>query len=115
MAAEWARALVALPPRATDKDGTRELVAAIVYPTAAGPATEVLLEAIRARHSDATANQAETAASLAWIAEKYPGPICPPPPQPTSLSGLKCPVAETEALTNAAGSVPKDTKDATAR
>ena len=33
MAAEWARALVALPPRATDKDGTRELVAAIVYPT----------------------------------------------------------------------------------
>jgi hypothetical protein len=96
-----------------------ELVAAIVYPTAAGPATEVLLEAIRARHPDAPANQAGTAASLAWIAEKYPDlvrrPICPLPPQPTSLSGLNCPVAKPEALTNAAGGVPKDTKDGTAR
>jgi hypothetical protein len=71
-AAEWARALVALSLRATDRDGTRELVAAIVYPTAAGPATEVLLEAIRARHSDVPANQAETAVSVAWIAENIP-------------------------------------------
>jgi hypothetical protein len=102
-AVEWARALVALPSGATDKDGTRGLVAAILYPIAGGPATEVLLEAIRAKHPHAPQSQAGTAAGLAWIAKKYPDlvghPICPPPPQPTSLSGLKCPVAKPEALT----------------
>jgi hypothetical protein len=97
-AAEWARALVALLPRATDQSGNRELVAAIVYPFAAGPATEVLLDALRARNSDAPAKEAGTAATLAWIAEKYPDrvhrPICPTPPQRTSVSGLRCPMSE---------------------
>lgn len=102
-AADWARALVGLLPRAKPQDETRELILAIVYPTSAGSASEVVLEAIRARHSDAPAKEAGVAASLAWIAETYPDlvrrPICPPPPQPTSLSGLKCPVAETEDAT----------------
>jgi hypothetical protein len=100
-AADWARTLVASLPHVTERDGTQELVAALVYPSAAGPATEVLLEAIRASHSDAPAEDARTAASLAWIAEKYPNQvrvrICPTPPQPTSLSVLKCPVEDTDA------------------
>ena len=99
-AADWARALVGLLPRAKDQDETRELILAVVYPTAAGSASDVVLEAIRARHSNAPAKEAGTTAGLAWIAETYPDlvrrPICPPPPQPTSLSGLKCPVAEAE-------------------
>jgi hypothetical protein len=97
-AVNWARAVVALLPSAADQadqGGTRKLLSAIVYPSAAGPATEVLLDAIRARLSDAPAKEAGTAPSVAWIAEKYPNevrrPICPPPPQPTSLSDLKCP------------------------
>ena len=102
-AADWARALVGLLPCAKEQDETRELILAIVYPTAAGSASDVLLEGIRARHSNAPAKEAGTAAGLAWIAETYPDlvrrPICPPPPQPTSLSALKCPVAETEEAT----------------
>jgi hypothetical protein len=94
-AVDWARTLVALLPSATDQGGPPNLVAALVYPTAAGPATEVLLDALRARHPDAPAG---TAAILAWIAEKYPNqvrpPICPTPPQPTS--DLKCPPSETD-------------------
>jgi hypothetical protein len=96
-AVDWAHAVVALLPSTTDQGGTRNLVVAIVYPTAAGPATELLLDAIRARHPDAPAKEAGTAESLKWIAEKYPDqashPICPTPPQPTSLSGLKCPLS----------------------
>jgi energy-coupling factor transporter ATP-binding protein EcfA2 len=118
-AVDWAHALVALLPRATGQTGTRDLVAAIVYPFAAGPATEVLLDAIRARHSDAPAKEAGTATSLAWIAEKYPDqvhrPICPTPPQPNSLSGLNCPFAELEAPSYSAANSPKDTKDTTER
>ena len=117
--ADWARTLVGLLPLAKDQDGTSELVAAFVYPSAARAATEVLLDALRARHSDVPTKEAGMAASLAWLAEKYPDvlrpPICPPPPQPTSLSNLKCPVAETETPINSAGSAPRDTKDATAR
>jgi hypothetical protein len=53
-AADWARAVVALLPTAADQadqSETRKLVSAIVYPFAAGPATEVLLDALRARPS----------------------------------------------------------------
>jgi hypothetical protein len=98
-AADWARALVALLPRATDQsDGPRDLVAAIIYPLAAGPSTGILLDALRARDADAPTKEVGTAASLAWIAEKYRHqvhrPICPEPPQPSSLSGLKCPLGD---------------------
>ena len=94
-AADWARTLVASLLHVADRDESHELVAALVYPFAAGSATEVLLDAICATHSDAPTEDAGTAASLRWIAKTYPNqvgiPICPPPPQPTSLSGLKCP------------------------
>jgi hypothetical protein len=95
-AVDWARAAVALLPSTANQANqseTRTLISAILYPPAAGPATEVLLDALRARHADAPAKEAGTEASLAWVAEKYPDevrrPICPPPPQPTS--GLNCP------------------------
>jgi hypothetical protein len=97
-AVDWARAVVALLPSAADQADqgeTRKLVSAIVYPPAARLATDVLLDALRARHSDAPAKEGGTTPSVAWIAEKYPNevrlPICPPPPQPTSISDLKCP------------------------
>ncbi len=116
-AVDWARAVVALlpsPKDQVDQGGTRKLVSAIVYPTAAGPATEVLLDAIRARHSDAPAKEAGTTASLAWIAEKYPSevrrPICPPPPQPASLSDLKCPDQDLSP-----SNAPKDVQNTAAR
>jgi AAA ATPase domain len=111
-AVEWARAFVALLPSAEDQDGARSLVAAIVYPASAGPTTEILLSALRARHSDAPLGDVGTEASFAWIAEKYPNllrPICPSPPQRPSLSGLRCPIGE------AAQSAPINPLDAAAR
>jgi hypothetical protein len=69
------------------------LVAAVAYPTAAGPATEVLLDAIRAGHPDAPAKDQGTEAALEWLAKTYPDalhPVCPQPLQP----GLQCPPQE---------------------
>ena len=114
-AAGWARALVALLPSATDRDEI--LATAIAYPAAAGPATEVLLEEIRARHPDAPAKEAGTEAALAWLATKYPRilrpPDCPPPPQPYEISRLKCPHQETEDSGNSLSNAPNVGKGAT--
>jgi hypothetical protein len=86
---------VALLDQPAYQDATKELSAAIAYPTAAGSATEVLLEAIRARRSDMPNKDAGTQAALKWLAEKYPEvlrpPVCQPPPQPKEISGLQCP------------------------
>ena len=90
-AADWARALVALP-HPSDRDGT--LSPAIAYPTAAGSATEVLLDAIRVGHPDAPAKEAGTDAALTWLAKKHSSilrPVCPEPPQRFEVSGLRCP------------------------
>jgi hypothetical protein len=112
-AVDWARAIVALLPSEAEAP-TKQLATAIRYPAAAGPATEVLLNSVRARHADAPAKEAGTSAGLSWIAEKYPNevvrPICPPPPQPTFLSDLKCPVEDLSV-----SDVPKDTKNNFAR
>jgi hypothetical protein len=87
-ATEWARALVALTPT-SDRD--RTLVAAVAYPAAGGSATEILLDAIRARHPDAPAKEAGTKVALAWLAKTFPDargpPVCPKPLQPR----LECP------------------------
>jgi hypothetical protein len=92
---EWARALVALSVRLSDQEATNTLVAAVAYPVAAGSATEILLDAVHARHSYAPAKEAGTEAGLKWLATKFPEargpPVCPSPPQPTTISGLKCP------------------------
>lgn len=91
-AAEWARALAAMPIATADRD--RTLASAIAYPAAAGSATEVLLEAIRAGHPDAPAKEAGTEPALAWLAKTFPDvvrpPHCPKPLQPD----LKCPLDE---------------------
>ena len=88
-AEEWARALVALAHPASDRE--RMLVAAIAYPTVAGSATEILLDAIRAGHPDAPAKEKGTESALTWLAKQFPDvlrpPLCPQPLQP----GLKCP------------------------
>jgi hypothetical protein len=90
-AVEWAQALVAISHRAADQDG--KLAAAIAYPTVAGPATGILLDAIRAGHPDAPAKEKGTEAALQWLAKTYPDvlrpPLCPPPPQ--LQPDLKCP------------------------
>jgi hypothetical protein len=70
-AAEWARALVALSRPAANRDGM--LATTIAYPAAAGSATEVLLDAIRAGHSDASAKEAGSEPALAWLAKTFPG------------------------------------------
>jgi hypothetical protein len=100
-AAGWAWTLVALLDHVSEPVGTGELVTAIAYPSAAGPATEVLLDAIRARHPDAPTQETGTDAVLQWLAKKHPlvlrPPVCPSPPQPFEISGLKCPSQETAA------------------
>jgi hypothetical protein len=90
-ATEWARALVALAPPSSNRD--KMLVAAIAYPTAAGPATEVLLDAIRADHHDAPAKQAGTKAALEWLAKTFPDVLRPPHcPKPLPADpDLECP------------------------
>jgi hypothetical protein len=117
-ATDWARALVALLSRAADGDGTTKLVAAVAYPTVAGPATDVLLDEIRGRHSDAPPTEAGTQASLAWLGAKYPWilrpPVCPPPPQTAEKAGLICPSQGTEASANSLSNAPKVEKGATA-
>jgi hypothetical protein len=99
-AAEWARALIALSSSAANRD---ELLAgAIAYPAAAGTASEVLLEEIRAHHPEAPAKEAGTQAALTWLAAKYSlglhPPVCPPPPQPYEISRLICPPQGTKSF-----------------
>jgi hypothetical protein len=93
---EWARLLAALSQRLRGQETTDELVAAIVYPSsAAGPATEALLEAIRARNRDAPTKEAGTNAGLKWLTTKYPwvldAPVCLQPPQSSAIPDFKCP------------------------
>ena len=108
-AADWARALVALLDRAGDSQRTQKLVAAVGYPVAAGAATDILLEAIRARPPEPPATEAGTNAALGWLAAKYPNildlPVCPDPPQDFDTSGLQCPGAEGQAALGAAAGV----------
>jgi hypothetical protein len=89
-AVEWAQALVALSHQAANQGET--LAGAIAYPTVAGPATEILLDALRAGHPAAPPKKAGTEAALEWLAKTYRDvlspPLCPPPLQP----GLKCPL-----------------------
>jgi TIR domain len=88
-AAEWARALVALSRPLANREVL--LVNAIAYPAAGGPATEVLLDAIRGGHPDAPAKEKGTEAALEWVAKTFPEVLRPPRcPEPLQ-SDLKCP------------------------
>jgi hypothetical protein len=91
---EWAKALAALSTRTTEVDAIRQLAGAIAYPMAAGPATEILLDSIRARDPSMPANEVGSRRILEWLAKKYPElvrPVCPDPPQIYKYSALRCP------------------------
>ena len=109
-ATDWARALVALLSRTAEPNDS-ELVTAIAYPTAAGSATEVLLDALRARHPGAPQKEAGTKAAFAWLAANYPWvrnpQICPPPRQLFAISGLRCPFQETKSRQSTSGTTSK--------
>ena len=68
---------------------------AVAYPAAAGKATEILLDAIRAERPETPKTDKGVQAALEWLAKQYPDllqpPACPEPPQPYELSRLRCP------------------------
>ena len=81
-------------------DRERILVTSIAYPAAAGPATNVLLDAIREQRPDAPSKEEGIEVALNWLASAYPlvllPPVCPEPPQPFEVSGLRGPAAPGE-------------------
>ncbi len=94
-AVAWAKALVALSSHTPDQNRILQLVSAVTYPTAGGPATEILLEELRTLRLDAPGKSEGTTATLESLVTNYPRilqqPTCPVPPQSYELSGLKCP------------------------
>ena len=87
----WAAALAALT-HSTSFSGNI-LATVIAYPTAAGEATEILLDAIRAGRPDVPAKDRGTESALEFLVKAHPQvlhPVCPPPPQ----AGLQCPPQE---------------------
>jgi hypothetical protein len=66
-AADWARALVALLDRAGDPERIQKMVALVAYPTAAGAATDILIDAVRAPEAAAPTKEAGTNAALEWL------------------------------------------------
>ncbi|TAX01971.1 toll/interleukin-1 receptor domain-containing protein (plasmid) [Rhizobium leguminosarum] len=93
----WARAITALSKQA---DQGKVLVLALAYPATAGSATQVLLEAIAPQLAEP--KELGTSEVLSQLEKRhaqalYP-PVCPRPPQPFPVSGLRCPSLEAEAL-----------------
>jgi hypothetical protein len=94
-AVAWARTLAALSSHKPDQNRIARLVSAIAYPTACGPATEILLKGLRTLRPDAPGKSEGTMATLEWVVTNYPRilqqPTCLDPPQSYELSGLRCP------------------------
>jgi hypothetical protein len=93
-AAAWAAAFAALLP----KDGQHtiaEIVEVLKYPSVAGPATGVLLEALRVVDPAAPGADAGLPANLEWLRESHPSinhdalPTCPTPPP--EMQDIACP------------------------
>jgi hypothetical protein len=90
-----ARAITALAENQADERRILALVEALKYPSAAGEATDVLLDALHAAAPEAPGKEAGLEANLLWIANHYPmidldaPPSCPSPLQ----EGLACPGA----------------------
>ncbi|VFU10515.1 protein of unknown function [Methylocella tundrae] len=97
-AVAWARA-IAVSLRVIDNDRMRTVAATIVYPFAAGPATDILLDAIRVRCPEAPPKETGTEAGLEWLTEKNPEALRPPTcPEPLQReSRLKCPTTVVDA------------------
>jgi hypothetical protein len=88
-----AGAAVSLLPRHQVEPAVQTIVELLKYPMAAGDATIVLLEGLKAIAPEAPGKEAGLDANLDWIARVYPlidleaPPACPAPRWP----GLGCP------------------------
>lgn len=95
IAAAFAAACTALLARETKQDFIAAVVTGLSFPMMAGPATDVLTEALR--EVGGPGKEAGLDATLAWLREAYPNidpdavPVCPPPP--AGWEGLQCPPA----------------------
>jgi hypothetical protein len=93
--ARWTTKLTSLRPPQSRADGIATVVEVLKYPPVAGPATDQLLNLLKAIDPNAPAKDGGLPATLRWIAETYPGinldarPACPAPPS----SSLTCPSA----------------------
>jgi hypothetical protein len=80
-------AVASLMGQTPDRDFATAIVDVLKYPTAAGEATDVLLDALHTRFSDAPGKEAGYEANLAWIQQTFPAidvtspPLRPPPPE----------------------------------
>ena len=87
----WAEVIATLLRRSGEPNYVDAIVELLKYPIAAGPATNVLLEALRV--AAAPGAEAGLPANLRWLADTYPtidlksAPACPTP----LSSGLACP------------------------
>jgi ribosomal protein S7 len=87
VAAAFAGALAALLSAKPPRRYVAEITELLKWPTAAGPATDVLLEALHERVSDAPGKEAGLDATVAWVAATYPDiDLDSPPTFPASGS-----------------------------
>ena len=97
-AAGWATAAAVLLRHQAVAERVPSIVQALQYPTAAGPATAVLLDALHDADLAAPGSAAGIDATLAWLRTAYPGidlarpPACPPPPP--DQRDLSCPAQD---------------------
>lgn len=88
-----ARTVIAVMPRQSPERFVGRLAELLKYPSVAGPATDEILEAIRAANPSAPGKQASIERNVEWLARTYPSitldapPACPPPLWPR----LACP------------------------
>jgi hypothetical protein len=94
-ATAWAGALVHLLPRSPPQVYIEQIVEALKYPTSAGPATAVLLDALREAEPSAPGKEAGLGATLSWLRVAHPAidlegrPRCPK--SPAAQKDLVCP------------------------
>jgi hypothetical protein len=94
-AVAWTQALVALLPREQPEPYVALIVELMKYPTAAGTATGLLLDALHRTDPKAPGNDAGLAATLAWLRTTHPAidldkrPACPKPP--SDQQDVTCP------------------------
>ena len=90
-----AEALMELEAGAPREAYVRAAVEALKYPAAAGPATDILVAALRRAMPQAPGKEGGLHAILDWITKEFPdidlqsAPRCPPPRE----RGLSCPAA----------------------
>jgi hypothetical protein len=94
-AAAWATAFAMLLSKNHSENYVADIVEVLKYPTLAGPATDVMLDALRDIDARAPGREAGLAASLEWLRTTYPSidldarPHCP---SPLEQRDVACPV-----------------------